>query len=283
MELGDRLKEYEKRSETNISADEHLIIRIDGHKFSKFTKGLKKPFDDIFREVMVKTTEDLHERFNACSSYTQSDEITLFISTTEDKMQGQNRPHQFNGRTQKIASLAGSYAAICFNKHLSHLVTEYKSIFVRDDKINVFRKTRKEEWDYYTVLASKCNLAYFDARAFGVPDISEVANGFIWRSRDCIKNSKATFAQAYCSHKELQNMNSEEQIQYTLEKYNQDWNTIEDKYKFGYLIKKELYTKDIDIHAGEQETCVRSRLNRLSIPMNTYSQELVDLIAVKSV
>lgn len=283
MELGDRLKEYEKRSETNISADEYLIIRIDGHKFSKFTKGFLRPFDDVFREVMVKTTEELHERFNAYTSYTQSDEITLFIPIMEDKMQGQNRPHQFNGRTQKIASLASSYATVCFNKHLSLLVTMYKSIIDENDKFNVYRMTRKKEWDYYTKLVSKCNLAYFDARVFGVPNISEVANVFIWRSRDCIKNSKATFAQAYCSHKELQNMNSEEQIQYTLEKYNQDWNTIEDKYKFGYLIKKELYTKDIDIHAGEQETCVRSRLNRLSIPMNTYSQELVDLITIKSV
>ena len=49
------------------------------------------------------------------------------------------------------------------------------------------------------------------------------------------------------------------------------------------LIKKELYIKDIDIDAGEQETCVRSRLNRLSTPMNTYSQELVDLITIKTV
>lgn len=265
MELGDRLKEYEKRSETNISPDEHLIIRIDGHKFSKFTRGLKKPFDDIFREAMVRTTEELHERFNAHSSYTQSDEITLFIPTTEDKMQEQNRPHQFNGRTQKIASLASSYATVCFNKHFEKLIREVDADMMDDT--------------YLWRVSEKIGNAYFDARVFGVPDISEVTNVFIWRSRDCIKNSKATFAQAYCSHKELQNMNSEEQIQYTLEKYNQDWNTIDDKYKFGYLIKKELYTKDI----GEQETCVRSKLNRLCIPMNTYSQKLVDLITIKSV
>ena len=152
MELGDRLKEYEKRNETNISADEHLIIRIDGHKFSKFTRGLKKPFDDIFREVMAKTAEELHERFNAYSSYTQSDEITLFIPTTQDKMQEQNRPHQFNGRTQKIASLASSYATVCFNKHFSCLVTAYKSIFDHNDKENVYmfkgKKVSQEQIEF---------------------------------------------------------------------------------------------------------------------------------------
>ena len=85
MELGDRLKEYEKRSETNISPDEHLIIRIDGHKFSKFTKGFETPFDDVFREAMVRTAEDLHERFNAYTTYTQSDEITLLLPVLKDR------------------------------------------------------------------------------------------------------------------------------------------------------------------------------------------------------
>ena len=283
MELGDRIKEYENRSETNISADDHLIIRIDGHKFSKFTKGFENPFDDVFREAMVRTAEDLHERFNAYTTYTQSDEITLLLPVLKDR-KDELLEHQFKGRTQKVASLTSAFTTVSFNKHLRNIYKE-EEVKHREIYDNAFRRTPEEteSRNRLVFIGSKFDLAYFDARVFGVPDISEVANVFIWRSRDCIKNSKATFAQAYCSHKELQNMNSEEQIQYTLEKYNQDWNTIEDKYKFGYLIKKELYTKDIDIDVGGQETCVRSRLNRLSIPMNTYSQELVDLITIKSV
>lgn len=283
MELGDRLKEYEKRSETSISPDEYLIIRIDGHKFSKFTKGFETPFDDVFREAMVRTAEDLHERFNAYTTYTQSDEITLLLPVLKDR-KDELLEHQFKGRTQKVASLASSFTTVSFNKHLRDIYKE-EEVKHREIYDDAFRKTPEEteSRNRLVFIRSKFDLAYFDARVFGVPDISEVANVFIWRSRDCIKNSKATFAQAYCSHKELQNMNSEEQIQYTLEKYNQDWNTIENKYKFGYLIKKELYTKDIDIDNGEQKTCVRSRLNRLSIHMNTYSQELVDLITIRSV
>lgn len=276
MDLGNRIKEYEMKSENFISKDEHIIIRIDGHHFSKFTKGLKKPFDNIFRTAMIKTTKDLHDRFNAYTSYTQSDEITLFLSVTKDKKINKNLEHQFNGRTQKLSSLCASFATICFNKHLRNLIYTYRENFDLDDYNGYFRKSRNEEWDYYITLINKMDLAYFDARVFGVPNIEEVANVFIWRARDCIKNSKGTFAQAYASHKELQNMNSEEQIQYTLQKYNKDWNIIEDKYKYGVLIKKELYDK---IH--ENVVVKRSKLIELYIPMNSYSKEIVDLIQSK--
>ena len=53
--------------------------------------------------------------------------------------------------------------------------------------------------------------------------------------------------------------------------------------ELGDKLKEYENRSETNISAGEQENCVRSRLNKLSIPMNTYSQELVDLITVKSV
>ena len=282
MEIGNRIKSYEIKSENYISNNEHLLIRIDGHHFSKFTKSFKKPFDDIFRAAMIETTKDLHDRFNSYSSFTQSDEITLFLPILKDKKTGINLEHQFNGRTQKLASLASAYATVCFNKHLRKLLEDYKHKIDNEDYNDEIHDYYKK-WEYYRSLIDKLDSAYFDTRVFGIPSIEEVTNVFIWRARDCIKNSKGAFAQAYCSHKELQNKNSEEQIQYTVEKHNQDWNLIEDKYKYGVLIKKELFQKEIDIHSGETGLCTRSRLKELYIPMNTYSDELVELISQKNI
>lgn len=75
--LAIRIKSYEAQYEQRIPYNEFLICRIDGHKFSKFTKGFDKPFDKILTEALIKTTESLVEKFSAVTGYHQSDEITL--------------------------------------------------------------------------------------------------------------------------------------------------------------------------------------------------------------
>jgi tRNA(His) 5'-end guanylyltransferase len=39
------MKEYELASEVRLKEDEPCIMRLDGHCFSKWTKGFNKPFD----------------------------------------------------------------------------------------------------------------------------------------------------------------------------------------------------------------------------------------------
>ena len=107
--LGGRLKGYEADYESSVEPEKHIVVRIDGHKFSKFTKGFKKPFDFILSESMRLTTQDLLEEFNAVTGYTQSDEITLIIPSlmTTDKHKGANKPgwtHGYSGRIQKMSS-----------------------------------------------------------------------------------------------------------------------------------------------------------------------------------
>ena len=50
--LGDRMKDYEKQQLQFIPPDWPFIVRLDGNSFSKFTKQLKKPFDDIFLKIV---------------------------------------------------------------------------------------------------------------------------------------------------------------------------------------------------------------------------------------
>ncbi|KAJ7455293.1 tRNAHis guanylyltransferase-domain-containing protein [Mycena galericulata] len=97
--LGERMKRYEAATDQQLPADQPALIRIDGHGFSKFTRGFEKP-----RRL------DLLAHFpDASLAYTQSDELTLVFPTG---------CRAFNGRALKLASLAASYASVRFNHHL---------------------------------------------------------------------------------------------------------------------------------------------------------------------
>ncbi len=56
QELGDRLKRLEKLAEGELLVPEQpSVVRLDGHGFSKFTKGFVKPLDEIFVGCMIQT------------------------------------------------------------------------------------------------------------------------------------------------------------------------------------------------------------------------------------
>jgi len=271
--LGGRLKGYEAQYENEIPQNEHLIVRIDGHKFSKYTKGMNKPFDSIFSKAMEETTKDLLDEFGAYTVYTQSDEITMILPSlmNTDKHKGQNKPfwtHTHSGRVQKIVSLVAGFTTMSFNKHFKNIIDDIQL----DNAIK-----QNGGYDYITKMYKKIGSAWFDARVYGVPSDEEAFNSILWRVRDCIKNSKSTFAQTYCSHKELQNKNGVEQIQYCLEKTGRDWNDIEAKYKYGILIKKETYMKDVE----GQEPVQRSRVVTWSENLSTFDYELVEMVLSK--
>lgn len=227
MKLSERMKQYEKQYEKVIPTSDEIIVRIDGHKFSKFTKGFNKPFDEIFQLAMVETTKDLVERFQAYTGYTQSDEISLYIPKLDIK----DFVHIFGGRTQKIASLIAAYCTLRFNYHFETIANDFYEKYI-DVDIEKYKK--------------KFNTGYFDARVFGVPNKEEVLNAFMFRARDCERNSKQQFARSYCSHQELMNKNTDEQIEYCKQRTGMDWNVIPDNFKYGIFIKKLLYSKKVN-------------------------------------
>jgi tRNA(His) 5'-end guanylyltransferase len=279
MDLGDRMKFYESEYEIEVKPEQHLIVRIDGHKFSKFTKGFNKPFDSILSKAMELCTIDLLDEFTAYTAYTQSDEITLVLPSlmNRDKHKGQNKPtwkHTSSGRVQKLASLIAGFTTMSFNKHLRKLVEDGQE----------YNESASEELRKYWNLIStkKVGNAWFDARVYGVDSDEEAYNSVMWRVRDCVKNSKSVFAQTYCSHTELQNKTGPEQVQYCLEKTGEDWEEVEDRYKFGILVKKELYNKTTFVEQQDCEITVqRSRVISFSQELTSFSDESVQLIMEK--
>lgn len=230
-QLDARIKQYEKTHENKVSHEDFLIVRIDGHKFSNFTKKFHKPYDHILSDCMVKTTCDLVKRFGAVTGYTQSDEITLVFPPVFKDINGVITNNQiFAGRTQKIASLIASFTSIRFNHRLSEASKAYDGV----------------DLNYSTLLDNKIGTAYFDARIFGVPSDVEAFNVILWRYRDAIKNSKSMFAQAYCSHKSLLKKTGKEQVAFCLETTGRDWNDVDNSFRYGVFIKKEKYMKPVD-------------------------------------
>ena len=76
--LWDRMKFYESQAcVEKLLPLIPVIARLDGKGFSKFTKGLKRPYDERLSKLMVETTKYLVKETNANCGYTQSDEITL--------------------------------------------------------------------------------------------------------------------------------------------------------------------------------------------------------------
>lgn len=217
--LGDRMKEnYENRSKTYLTRRTPVLLRLDGCHFHTFTKGLKKPYDSLFIEVMQRTTKSLCESIQGCKfGYVESDEISLLL-TDYDTLQ---TDAWFDYSVQKICSVAASMAAMFFNRHLKECALQEF-----DDK------------DYYNTLLKKIELGgYFDARAFNLPE-HEVVNYFIWRQNDATRNSIQGLAQANFSQKQLQGLNTSQLQDKLHEEKGINWNDCKTVEKRGSAIIK---------------------------------------------
>lgn len=203
--LGDRMKEnYENRAKTYLVRRMPVIIRLDGKAFHTFTKGFKRPYDEIFHNTMNSTLQYLCENIQGCKfGYTQSDEITLVL-TDYDTL---TTDGWFDYAVQKMCSVSASMATLAFNRYLWALVAEYENDYMEawshsheEEKYT----NNNEEEKYINNLVDAVNKgAMFDARCFNIPE-EEVANCLIWRQQDATRNAIQMIGQCNFSHKELQ-------------------------------------------------------------------------------
>ena len=188
--LGTRMKTfYEQIPKAKLMRRTPVIIRIDGKAFHTFTRGFKRPFDDVLIKTMQETTKYLCENIQGCVlGYTQSDEISLAMID----YQRFETSAWFDYEVQKMCSISASMATMAFNKffHLNVVNKKYELDTVQD------------LLDSYT--KGVLNGAMFDARVFNIPR-EEVCNYIYWRQLDSSRNSIQMVGQANFSHKELQN------------------------------------------------------------------------------
>ena len=208
--LGDRMKMYENATcGIRMLPKIPVIARLDGKGFSKFTKGLKRPYDERLANLMIETTKFLVKETNANCGYHQSDEITLvwYSDSYESKI-------YFDGRLFKMISDLAAMASVFFNRELPKYLPEKAHLMPR-----------------------------FDCRVFNVPTPAEAANTFLWRELDATKNSISMAAQHYYSHKELEKKNSSDKQEMLFQK-GVNWNDYPSFFKRGtYIQRKKVLTK----------------------------------------
>lgn len=198
--LGDRMKNnYENITRYYLTRRMPVIIRVDGRSFHTFTKGFKKPFDDVLVKTMQDTMKYLCENIQGCVlGYTQSDEISLILTDyaefTTDAWFGNN--------LQKMCSVSASMATLAFNKFFSEQVQDFMYACCDDFGDDVLPEKQNDYELAHNVYFKKFNAAMFDSRVFTIPK-EEVCNYLIWRQQDATRNSIQSVGQANFSQKEL--------------------------------------------------------------------------------
>jgi tRNA(His) 5'-end guanylyltransferase len=164
------MKFYE-RLETGRKCDSAvpICVRLDGRSFSKFTKGLKRPYDERLSKMMWEVTAYLVRETHALIGYTQSDEISLVYYYDPESP----ATPLFGGKFHKLTSLLAGEASAKFVSLLHHL----------PEKVG--------------------KIPTFDCRVWQVANKMEASNVILWRWFDARKNSISMLAQSQFSPKEL--------------------------------------------------------------------------------
>ena len=222
--LGNRMKEYyEQIPKIRLIRRTPVAIRLDGKAFHTFTKGFKKPFDEVLIKSMQETMKYLCENIQGCVlSYSQSDEITLILVDYKNL----NSYAWFDYEVQKMCSVSASMATMAFNKFFYKNVEEYsESVAVLQD-FDIEKK-------YLEKLEKAIEKgAMFDARVFNIPK-EEVTNLIYWRQLDAIRNSIQMVGQANFSHKQLQHKSCNDIQNMLLTEKDINWNNFPTTMKRG--------------------------------------------------
>lgn len=218
-DLGQRIKEnYENRTRYFLPRRSYSIIRLDGKAFHSYTKNLNKPFDDgLINDLDNAVIQIMPEIQGAKFAYIQSDEISILLTDFEKP----NTSAWFDGNIQKICSVSASLMTAEFN-------------LLRNVRAGLSNNIDK-------VIIDKMNLAYFDSRVFTIPDPIEIYNYFVWRWKDCSRNSISMVAQSNFSHKELQGKSSAKMQEMLMSQKDINWSKLPENYKNGRFILKENY------------------------------------------
>jgi tRNA(His) guanylyltransferase len=263
--VGHFMKFYETVETTHVSNLNPVVIRLDGNKFSTWTKPFKrqkKLYDERIHIAMLNTCSDLVVKFQAATGYTQSDEITLIFKFEQD---GKENGNLYKGRIVKLATIASSYAAARFNYHMMKQIPSYKLIDAlnnpsdygtkkKNTQQETSGKTKKKSQQQETpeeierriighILACK---ACFDARVFNLPDQEAVLDNLIWRSiLDRIRNSVAGLAKIHATKQEIEGKNTEK-LEMMLREKGIDWEDQPDWFKIGIFVKMKNVKIDVD-------------------------------------
>lgn len=226
--LGDRMKAYEYVTRSVLPRRAYTILRVDGRAFHTFLRDAHRPFDPAVMDAMNEVGRALCEEITgSVFAYVQSDECSVLMT---DFATPSSQPW-FGGVTQKIVSVAASIATITFN-------------------------------EAYVTGGADGRRAMFDARAFTLADPFDVANYFLWRQNDCVRNSITMAAQAKFSHRELHGRSTGQMQEMLWAGHGVNWNDYDAGAKRGRVVVRETARREVvyrDGRTGQTETILAAR------------------------
>ncbi|KAJ1301265.1 hypothetical protein OPQ81_003672 [Rhizoctonia solani] len=193
----------------------HLVLRIDGHAFHKFSDahGFRKPNDERALQLMDKAAQTVMEEYpDIVLGFGESDEFSfLFKKSTK----------LYNRRQSKIVSM---------------LTSLFTSAYVFN-------------WDTYFPDTKLKYPPYFDGRVVIYPGKQEIRDYFSWRQADThINNLYNTTFWALVHQGGMTAREAETRLKGTLSKdkheilfssYNINYNSLPERFKKGSVLVRE--------------------------------------------
>lgn len=213
--LGNRMKEYEfAETQRKFMPGLPIYARIDGRSFSRFTKGMARPYDERMSNTMIDTTKELVSATHATVGYCQSDELSLAWIPADVNHSW------FDGKITKMTSVLAGLATSAFSRALM------------------------ENFGFEEGLRLLAKLPHFDARVICLPNETECANMFLWRNMDCTKNSISMAAHHYYSHRELQGKTGSEKQEMLFQK-GINFNDYPSFFKRGTWVRRAVVEREL--------------------------------------
>ena len=171
--LSDKIKLAEEPTIPKIPGEKWISLRCDGTGFSKLKKRFQNdrvfgqgisPND--FASIMQVCCKDLMIKFSGVCGYTQSDEMTILLAPT-CVIRGERENHRYNGRVQKLCSVAAATVTARFNYELMTLCSKRGDVDLLE--------------------AMKC-MPTFDCRVGAYDTKDQAVSLILWRAYDCSVN-----------------------------------------------------------------------------------------------
>jgi len=141
-ELSTKFKSVERNYERYLNPHKYTIVRLDGHKFHKYTSMyFSSPFDYRIPLALYKATMDICEYISKITAffYIQSDEVSLFIPDVEfftEEKGLQDVYYPYNLRVQKLTSLLASFLTAHFNYFVVELTNNNNLLYQQKQLFN---------------------------------------------------------------------------------------------------------------------------------------------------
>ena len=198
--LGRRLKrDYEDALRLMLPRRTHVVVRIDGRAFHKFTEDLPRPYHRPLADALDQAALYLCREMIGCRmAFGQSDEYSFLLSDC-----GPAEPMWFDGNLQKIVSVGASVFTAAFQR-----------AFVSE------------------------KLAAFDARVLVIAQWPEVEQYFLWRQLDAEANSLNMLASAHYTHAALLGKSNAEKHEMLYAK-GENWARQPSDFKRGRMVRQD--------------------------------------------